>query len=265
VTDRAASIADAAQMTIRRFLDAIVIRARVVALAASVVGGYAPVAGAQPPPPQELVSSNAQRPYDLPVQPLGQAVLRFAEQAGVQVVFDGRSIGSRAGGAVEGHFTIRQALDLLLADTGYHWHAIGPQTVTIDTAPAPLLEHLLDPIHIEGRRDKATTITTRGDWDQEVLTRLERNKRYPAQAQGAGLQDVVYVHIIVDRSGRLLAAAVTRSKHFSLLDRAALDLVKRAAPLPPLPDDIQGEQLNLTVPVDFFLNPRATGCDGQAC
>lgn len=90
-------------------------------------------------------------------------------------------------------------------------------------------------------------------WEGLVLSALERNKRYPAEAQRASQQDTVYVRLTLDRRGNVTNARIRRSRGYDLLDAEVLSLVRRASPLPAPPAEVTGEQIELTVPVEFFL------------
>lgn len=92
-----------------------------------------------------------------------------------------------------------------------------------------------------------------GDWEQHVLAELARRKRYPAPARRAGMEDTVYVRIRVDRSGRVLSSAVAQSHRLDPLDAAALDLVRRTAPLPPPPPSVAGAEVEFVVPLTYSL------------
>jgi len=92
------------------------------------------------------------------------------------------------------------------------------------------------------------------NWESRVIARLEQKKRYPGAAMRQRQQDVIYVHLVVDRSGRVLESRIVKSQHFRALDDAVMDLIKRATPLPPLPDAIAGSSYGFTVPVDYFIN-----------
>jgi protein TonB len=90
-------------------------------------------------------------------------------------------------------------------------------------------------------------------WEARVLAALERKKRYPAAAQSAGQQDVVYVTISMDRSGRVVNSKIKRSRGFSLLDSEVMSIVRRASPLPKPPQIVGGDPVIITVPVNFFI------------
>jgi protein TonB len=93
-------------------------------------------------------------------------------------------------------------------------------------------------------------------WESQVLAALERRKRYPAAALRRKDEDTVYVHITIDRRGRVLDARIDRSAGIEMLDDEALQLARRASPLPSPPDSVLGERIELIVPVEFFIRNR---------
>ena len=97
----------------------------------------------------------------------------------------------------------------------------------------------------------ASTIPT--SWRSDLLGRLQRAKRYPDLARSRGDQGVATVSFTMDRTGHVLAVTLIRSSGSSLLDEEAAALVRRAEPLPRLPDEIAGTSLTLTVPISFAL------------
>ena len=93
------------------------------------------------------------------------------------------------------------------------------------------------------------------DWSGQLLAHLSRFKRYPAVALRQQRQGVVYISITLDRQGNVLTAKLLRSSGVDSLDREAEQLAKRAAPLPPPPDDIRAGQpsFSVTIPIRFDL------------
>lgn len=90
-------------------------------------------------------------------------------------------------------------------------------------------------------------------WKARLLRHLERHKRYPAEAQRNRSEGVTYVLFTMTRDGRVLNARTERSAGTPALDREGLELLTRAEPLPPLPQDQPGDTLRLVVPVQFFM------------
>lgn len=93
------------------------------------------------------------------------------------------------------------------------------------------------------------------NWTSLLLQRLERYKRYPAQALRQQAKGVVLINLTVDRAGQVLHVSLARSSGVSSLDKEALALPERASPLPALPDDMaEGKsQINITLPIRFDL------------
>lgn len=95
----------------------------------------------------------------------------------------------------------------------------------------------------------ATNVTA--TWQALLLAHLEKYRRYPAAARSRGQQGVAQVTFRMNRQGRLLSSHVSRSSGSAMLDRAAIDTLKRAQPLPTIPDDMPAE-IELAVDVEFF-------------
>ena len=51
----------------------------------------------------------------------------------------------------------------------------------------------------------------------------------------------------------MITHRLQESSGHRLLDREVEDMIKRAQPLPKMPDDMEQAQLELVVPVQFFL------------
>jgi periplasmic protein TonB len=89
------------------------------------------------------------------------------------------------------------------------------------------------------------------NWKSQLVAQLERNKRYPPEAQSRGEQGIAQLAFSVDRSGGVHNARIIRSSGSSALDQATLAMVARATPLPPPPPEITGSQIPITVPIRY--------------
>jgi periplasmic protein TonB len=90
-------------------------------------------------------------------------------------------------------------------------------------------------------------------WKSQLVARLERYKRYPPQAQARGEHGVAQLAFSVDRNGGVHHARIVHSSGSSLLDKATLALVERAAPLPPPPPEIAGARIGIVVPIRYNM------------
>lgn len=88
-------------------------------------------------------------------------------------------------------------------------------------------------------------------WQSQLMAHLEKYRRYPAAARARGAQGVVKVTFRMNRAGRILTSQIQRSSGFSTLDRAAIDTLKRAQPLPSIPESM-ADELELTIDIEFF-------------
>lgn len=84
--------------------------------------------------------------------------------------------------------------------------------------------------------------------------RLEKVKRYPLLARRRGQTGTATIQIAIDRSGQPASVQIQGSSGSQLLDDEAADMVTRAAPFEPLPSEVSGELLQVTVPVRFDVN-----------
>ncbi len=82
---------------------------------------------------------------------------------------------------------------------------------------------------------------------------LARHKPDPARVMRGQRQGTVIIMFVLDREGRVVSKAVEKSSGIDALDKAALEMVDRANPLPPLPVSFVGDQFALTIPVQFQL------------
>lgn len=95
----------------------------------------------------------------------------------------------------------------------------------------------------------------RPSWEAQLLAHLQRYRRFPARARAARQEGTVYVEFRMDRVGSVLSASVRKSSGFPTLDMAALDTLKRAQPLPAIPDD-RPNVLELTIPIEYYFGSR---------
>lgn len=94
----------------------------------------------------------------------------------------------------------------------------------------------------------ATNGVSPARWQSRVNAHLNRYKRYPA---GESAQGTASVRFTIDATGRVTAASLARSSGNGALDRAAVDMVRRASPVPAPPPAIARASMSLTVPVNF--------------
>lgn len=103
-------------------------------------------------------------------------------------------------------------------------------------------------------------------WMRAVTDRVRQFLYYPQAALSSRIFGVVMVHFVVHRDGHLSALDIGKSSGAEVLDKAALDIVHTAAPLPPIPDRMHVEQVDGLLPInfgvrDFYGTPTIGHCD----
>lgn len=82
---------------------------------------------------------------------------------------------------------------------------------------------------------------------------LERHKKYPRRARRRGQEGVVLLYFKMDRQGNVLSYTIKQSSGYLQLDNEVEAMIKRAQPLPPIPEEMGKEELELIVPVQFQI------------
>ena len=88
--------------------------------------------------------------FNVPSQPLAQALTAFGQQAGVQIVVNNAAVAGRTSTSIGGSMTAEQALQLLLAGTGVSFRFTSANTVMISGAPDAGGALQLDPVQVQG-------------------------------------------------------------------------------------------------------------------
>ena len=100
-----------------------------------------------------------------------------------------------------------------------------------------------------GRRPVASGEQT---WRGAIGQHLGKNRRYPSAARERGLQGTATVRVTIDGEGRVLDRQLVTSSGQPLLDQEAMEMMRRAQPLPRPPATVP-TPIVLTVPVRFSI------------
>ena len=90
----------------------------------------------------------------------------------------------------------------------------------------------------------------------ELKRWLDKHKDYPAAAKQEKQQGTVVVWFSINRNGEITVSKIKKNSGNPLLDQAALDLLQKANPVPPIPDSITQETLSIAIPIDYSLLTR---------
>ena len=113
----------------------------------------------------------------------------------------------------------------------------------------------------------ATTVTDQGPagkadgaivsalerYKYELRLFLESRKIYPESAKRLRQTGTVIIEFKVSPAGTLTDVNVSQASKSEVLNRAALDLVKRASSFKPFPKELQLSELQLKLPIEYVL------------
>jgi TonB family C-terminal domain len=87
-------------------------------------------------------------------------------------------------------------------------------------------------------------------WQSRLMSHLERRKRYPSESRKNKEEGTAYVRFTIDTSGNVTSISLSRSSGYPSLDKAVVDMVRRASPVPAPPP---GVNRTIVAPVRFNL------------
>lgn len=97
----------------------------------------------------------------------------------------------------------------------------------------------------------------KASWQSRLLAHLNRHKRYPEDARRRGQEGVVKLRFVVDGRGNVLSFELAGKSGSASLDRATLQMIRRAQPLPAPPAELlQNGRLEVVAPFVYSLERR---------
>ena len=124
----------------------------------------------------------------------------------------------------------------------------APETTAPQATQFALADLAAAPVQGAPSQEISNAIPT---WRNEVVAKLERNKRFPPGSETN--RGTAQVDFSIDRQGRVTVSSIITSSGSAALDRAALDMIVRSQPFPPPPAALRGAEVRLTVPVRFNM------------
>ena len=82
---------------------------------------------------------------------------------------------------------------------------------------------------------------------------LKKHREYPESALILRQEGTASLYFVINRDGSLRDYRIEKSSGHELLDRAVIEMIERAQPLPRIPGNLDGTQVVLVVPVQFVL------------
>lgn len=124
----------------------------------------------------------------------------------------------------------------------------APKAVTV--APAP-------PASASKPAVDATEAATLGQYRIAIITAARRYKRYPRIAIDNNWEGTAEVRMVIDASGAIASISVKTRSGYETLDQQALEMIRKAKPLTPIPASLRGKGFSIEIPVVFSLKDDA--------
>jgi protein TonB len=102
-------------------------------------------------------------------------------------------------------------------------------------------------------------------WMRAVTERVRQFFYYPEAARASRTAGVVTVHFGVRRNGQIDRLEISKSSGNDGLDKAATDIMRKAQPLPPIPDRMHTDHVDGDLPINFGVRSFNAGASPGNC
>ena len=100
-------------------------------------------------------------------------------------------------------------------------------------------------------------LAAKASWQGTLLAHLQKYKKYPQSAQSRGKEGLNRLRFVVDGEGNVLSFELVGRSGNADLDRATLDMIRRAQPLPKPPADmLNNGSIEIVAPFVYSLERR---------
>ena len=129
--------------------------------------------------------------------------------------------------------------------------AVAPAAPAAAASVRPATENAVLPV------STATAAPAQADllaaYRRQLAELFARHQEYPRVAALRGWEGEVRLRLTVARKGNLLHIEVERSSGYGILDQHALNMVNELSGLPALPAALEGNEIQVLVPVNYKL------------
>ncbi len=117
------------------------------------------------------------------------------------------------------------------------------------TSPAAIFED-------EDKQETADSLLAQQLYISKLSKRTAGFVKYPAEALNKNQTGSVRVVVTINRSGAITNVNTAAASEHAILNQAAMDAARSAAPYPPIPSDIKSDSFSFTVPVAFRIKAK---------
>ncbi|MCU1727239.1 TonB family protein [Pseudomonas sp. 7P_10.2_Bac1] len=100
-------------------------------------------------------------------------------------------------------------------------------------------------------------LAAKASWEGTLLAHLGKYKKYPPAAQSRGKEGLNRLRFVVDAEGKVLSYELVGRSGNADLDRATLEMIRRAQPLPkPPPEMLTNGSIEIVAPFVYSIDKR---------
>ena len=101
--------------------------------------------------------------------------------------------------------------------------------------------------------DESRERTLRDQYQQIISARIKQFKEYPQVAKRHHWEGTTVVQLRLSPDGKVTDISVVEKSGHEILDEAAVNMIRRASPLPAPPEGLRGRDQTVLVPIKFKL------------
>lgn len=103
------------------------------------------------------------------------------------------------------------------------------------------------------RTEPAAERTLTSSYEKSLSDLIKKKEKYPDRARRQRWQGTAVVGLSLSVDGQVMEISILESSGREILDEAALEMVRRASPLPRAPEGLRGKERFVRVPIAFKL------------
>jgi protein TonB len=106
---------------------------------------------------------------------------------------------------------------------------------------------------IAGVAGEAFDPLTLGQYRIAIIAAAKRYKKYPRLALDNNWEGQAEIRMVIGTDGTIASISIKTGSGFEVLDQQALEMIRKAKPLAPIPAQLRGKGFTVDVPVVFSL------------
>lgn len=95
--------------------------------------------------------------------------------------------------------------------------------------------------------------STLGQYRIAIIAAAKRYKKYPRLAMDNNWEGQAEIRMVIGADGNVASISVKTRSGFEVLDQQALEMIRKAKPLAPIPAQLRGKGFTVDVPIVFSL------------